>query len=248
MLIKSKKLNMNSKKMLLDEFNHNNDLTLLISEIQKYHKEVNIIKQTDTLQLEFVAEEDEEGLKVDVLFVTLSNEIIIQAIKETDGLHLKAHFSAVNENGEKVIRKAIVKDNQIEIEFEIPFETHYFMFVEELKNPQGADKDFDASPEAWYEGCLVFFDSASGKYYRYNYCGAKCTGEDSSGKKYQKTPINTLDRCCRTHDRCWDNFGHGDDDCDYNLYSCANKTSDPGWWMVAEFGLKCSKGELGSIC
>lgn len=247
MLVKSKELEVASKNLLVDELNGNTEFALLVAEIQKYHKDVEV-KRSDALQFEFEAAEGEEGLKVNAIFVSLGDEAIVQAIKEVDGLRLKAHFSAENEKGEKVIRKAIVEDEKVKVEFEVPFAAEYFLFVEELKNPQGGDEEARLTPEAWYEGCLVFFNSGNGKYYYYKYCGAKCTGEGKTGKKFEATPINTLDSCCRSHDRCWANFGKGDNGCDYELYLCANKTYDPGWWMVAEFGLLCSQGKLGSIC
>ncbi|QOR83956.1 hypothetical protein QT235_16510 [Geobacillus stearothermophilus] len=82
------------------------------------------------------------------------------------------------------------------------------MFVEELKKPMGTDKimEGEIAPEAWYEGCLVSYGSGNEKYCYQNYFGAKYR----SG-----TPINALDRCCQAHDRCWANFGKGDDGCDY---------------------------------
>ncbi|KYD23937.1 hypothetical protein P9851_01730 [Geobacillus stearothermophilus] len=233
-LIKSQELETESKNALLEELNNSDEFALLVSEISRHHT-VKDVKETDALKLTFGT-----GKTIDAIFVKLNDEAIIQALKDEDEFRIKAHFSALK-NRKKVIRKAIVKDNSVEIEFEIPFEASYFLFVEELKNPMGADKitEGEIAPEAWYEGCLVFYDSGSGKYYYYKYCGAKC----GSG-----TPINALDRCCQAHDRCWANFGKGDDGCDYELYLCANATYDPGWWMVAEFGLLCSQGKLGSIC
>lgn len=48
------------------------------------------------------------------------------------------------------------------------------------------------------------------------------------------TPINSLDICCRSHDRCYKNFGTDDSGCDKELASCENQTSDPGWWQVSQ--------------
>jgi hypothetical protein len=120
--------------------------------------------------------------------------------------------------------------------YELVIQNHilctFFQYVAELelKKPQGADEVVEGEIQAeaaWYEGCLSFYNSGNDKTYNYKWCGKSC----GSG-----TPINTLDTCCRTHDRCYANFGINDDECDWDLYYCANATSDPGWWMVAEYG------------
>lgn len=247
MLIKSKELEPASKSVLIDEINTSSDFALLVSEIQKHHSNVEV-SRTEALQLSFpsTSEADEE-LKLNAIFVSLADEIIVQGIKEFDKIRFKAHYSIVNEQGEKVIRKAIVDQGEVVIEDDIPFSADYFLFVDELINPTGADDISDVAPQAWYEGCLVFFTSSNGKYHYYKYCGANCTGQ-VGGVKYKATPINSLDSCCRAHDRCWDTFGKGDSGCDRQLYNCANKTADPGWWMVAEFGLLCSQGKLKGVC
>jgi hypothetical protein len=55
----------------------------------------------------------------------------------------------------------------------------------------------------------------------YNWCGANC----GSG-----TPVNALDRCCRTHDYCYGSYGSypGRCACDRNLISCASSTDEAG--------------------
>ncbi|MEI3597820.1 MULTISPECIES: hypothetical protein [unclassified Oceanobacillus] len=241
-LVKSQELEMTKKNELIEELNLSRDFVLLISEIQKHHKDVEV-KETETMSLTFAPDKNGEGVKVAAIFVRLHDEVIIQALKQGEDLRVKAHFSTINEFGEKMVVKAIVEDEEVKIENQIEFNAEYFLFVEELKNPQGADEISEVAPAAWYEGCLIFYSSGEGKYYYYRYCGSGC-----NGKNFTQTPINPLDSCCRSHDRCWANFGKGDDGCDYQLYTCANRTSDPGWWMIAEFGLLCSQGKLGSVC
>ncbi|MED4286333.1 hypothetical protein P4679_30835 [Priestia megaterium] len=238
MLVKAQDLALDKKNVLVEQLNESTDYALLVAEISKHH-EVKEIKATDIFELTFAPKsfEGEAEVKTEAIFVTLNDEVIVQALKTGDELAVKAHFSVAKDGG-KVIQKAIVDGNEVVIENEIPFEASYFLFIEELKNPVGADQveeEGKVTTEAWYEGCLIFFNSGNGKYYYYKYCGAKC----SSG-----TPINALDRCCQAHDRCWANFGHGDNTCDKQLYYCANGTSDPGWWMVAEYGLLASQGRI----
>ncbi|MFD5172765.1 hypothetical protein ACFVV6_29775 [Bacillus mycoides] len=60
----------------------------------------------------------------------------------------------------------------------------------------------------------------------YKHCGPGCG--DGMGKG-GGTPINRLDSCCRSHDRCWSNFGAWDPCCDRDVVRCAqqNWSVDP---------------------
>lgn len=228
--VKSQELDKKKQNNLIDQFNTSLGYAALVSEIEKHHKELKVT-ETETFSLKFAnKEEGQEEVQVEALFVKLNDEVIIQALKqEGKELVIKAHYSAINEAGEKVIRKSIFKEDKVVTEAEIKFTAAYFLFVEELKNPQAADEvaEGEIAPEAWYDGCLSFYNSGNGKTYNYKWCGKGC----GSG-----TPINPLDTCCRTHDRCYANFGRGDNGCDWDLYYCANAQDDPGWWMVAEYG------------
>lgn len=52
----------------------------------------------------------------------------------------------------------------------------------------------------------------------YKHCGPDCGDQGSKGGG---TPVNDLDICCRTHDRCWKNFGKYNCDCDRTVVACA---------------------------
>lgn len=60
----------------------------------------------------------------------------------------------------------------------------------------------------WPDGC----------YPGYKHCGKNCGDKGLYGGG---TPKNPYDTCCRTHDRCWDNFGANDCGCDCRLIECA---------------------------
>lgn len=52
----------------------------------------------------------------------------------------------------------------------------------------------------------------------YKHCGPGC----GDGLKYGGgVPINSLDYCCRAHDRCYSAFGYGSCNCDNALLDCA---------------------------
>lgn len=95
------------------------------------------------------------------------------------------------------------------------------------------DKDYSAglpNDSTYQEGDALntvspMYEWGDGCYPLYNHCGRNCgdTGNWGGG-----TPRNVYDTCCRTHDRCWANFGTNDCGCDCNLLACARRN-----WGVA---------------
>ncbi|MGM9898266.1 MAG: hypothetical protein ACI32W_10035 [Enterococcus faecalis] len=235
MLIQRNDLATVRKSELTQKLNVSEEFALLVNQVANFHQDIEI-KETEAFELIFGG----NAKATEVVFAKLNDEAIIQMMKVDDEYTFKAHYSA-EVNGEKVIRKSIIEHGKAVLEQETAYKPEHFLFVEELKSPAYADIVVEGriQESAWYEGCLSFYNSGNGKTYNYKNCGAKCTSS---------TYINTLDKCCQAHDRCWSKFGKGDNECDRILYNCANATSDPGWWMVAEFGLLCSQGKLGSIC
>lgn len=90
-----------------------------------------------------------------------------------------------------------------------------------------------------FDGCLVFRDDFN-KSHVYKHCGKACGDGSPTGGG---TPINTLDYCCRAHDRCYANFGFDDCGCDAELESCSRTATDsPGWRSVYMWaGIKSCK-------
>lgn len=77
----------------------------------------------------------------------------------------------------------------------------------------------------------------------YKHCGPGCGDNKTFGGG---TPINSIDNCCRSHDRCWDSFGDWDACCDKRLVNCVTpyRGSNQGVVnaIVSTFGynaLKC---------
>ncbi|MGG3522565.1 hypothetical protein ABES13_27775 [Bacillus pseudomycoides] len=226
MLVKAKELQVEKQNTLVTTLGSNPAYGLLVAEIKR-HQTIEGIKSTDAFEIIFGGKEYEAA--ADAVFVTLADEAIVQALQYgTDVVQVKAIFTA-EENGKKVIHHAIVQDGKVIVEQVVAHDPQHFAFIEELKTQKGAEESSnEIKEEAWYDGCLVFYNSGNGKYYYYNHCGKGCGGES-------KPVINTLDSCCRTHDRCYNNFGFNDCGCDADLSRCANAASDPGWWMVSEW-------------
>lgn len=234
-------LNTQRTEALIKEVSNLTEFVTLKQELAKNHQLFETPEQ-ESFEFTYFFPEQEEQLKKEALFLILGSEAIIEAVRQKCGnIRVLTHQTVNTESGEKVIRRSTMLDGNLEIESEFSYNPDYYKFIEHLKVPNPAQEiDGDeVKTQAWYHGCLIFGDPGTGKYYRYKWCGAKC----GSG-----TPINALDRCCQAHDRCWAKFGHGDNGCDMELYHCASKTSDPGWYMVADFGYECAKNRLGSVC
>lgn len=93
----------------------------------------------------------------------------------------------------------------------------------------------------FFDGCLVFSNGNDTGVTKYKHCGAGCGDYGPNGGG---TPVNSLDRCCQAHDRCWENFGKDDCECDRLLGICTNNATDsPGWESVATWAAlkNCTK-------
>lgn len=77
--------------------------------------------------------------------------------------------------------------------------------------------------DCWYDGCCSFRYNGLpwNPLVKYNWCGRNC----GSG-----TPVNDLDRCCRSHDYCYGAYPSypGRCNCDRNLIQCASNTDEAG--------------------
>lgn len=183
------------------------------------------------LNLEYV---DQDNVILETLFLYLPNDNVIEISKKQQDTAFKkivAHFTSKN-GDKKVIKRMVVNKGSVEALAEIPFKESYFDFLGESNK----SVENEVKAEAWYDGCLVFGDPATG-YHFYRHCGAKCGDNGDTGGG---TPINDLDTCCRAHDRCYAAFGYDDCGCDQNLGVCAERTVDPGWYMVATWAYEKS--------
>ncbi|HEF1906408.1 TPA: hypothetical protein R9Y97_005840 [Bacillus cereus] len=96
-----------------------------------------------------------------------------------------------------------------------------FKFLEDSVNEELIDnKEFKPLSTVKEEGWGIPFCMIG-----YNHCGPGC-GDD---KTFGGGPTtNAIDSCCRSHDRCWDNFGENDACCDRKLVDCARANRGAG--------------------
>ncbi|MFT8323747.1 MAG: hypothetical protein ABF649_23210, partial [Bacillus sp. (in: firmicutes)] len=118
-------------------------------------------------------------------------------------------------------------------------------FVENEKpnlpnNPEYIPGQIMEAKANWSIGTWCLRDKA-GKFYKH--CGPGCGDYNKTGGG---TPINKIDECCRAHDRCWRNFGKGDNCCDKEIEICAAryKSQDPAtYYQIALYFLP-----QGALC
>lgn len=156
----------------------------------------------------------------ETIFVEFENDVIFELSKgttESSGVYAYFHI-------DDKIKKLTVKNKEITKRSEdLDYSPEFFNFIK--INTQ----ESEVTTQNWWEGCLVFGDPATGYHY-YRHCGAKCG--DQPGSTGGGTPINYLDKCCRSHDTCWETYGKDYCMCDRNLAFCAELSIDPGWYMV----------------
>lgn len=198
----------------------------LIKEIGKHHTVEEISSsQGYILKLHY---DNKESVDLEVLFSYLNEEAVVEVSKNltTDEKRYRAFFT-VNEGEDKKIKMLTSEKGNLVNLNELPYKEEFFNF---LAKEESTDNNFVTS-EAWYDGCLIFGDPSTGYHY-YRHCGSQCGDNGPTGGG---TPINSLDSCCRAHDRCYSIFGNNDCGCDQELGQCAERTSDPGWYLVGSW-------------
>lgn len=124
----------------------------------------------------------------------------------------------IKEKGNHIVRTIYLENNEI-VYKDDPF-TDQFNKDFELGLPDNIDYNMgetlkNVKLQAWYDGCYPGF----------NHCGSDCGDFGSRGGGSTEGPY---DVCCRTHDRCWHNFGKNDCQCDCQFLSCAKRN-----WLYA---------------
>jgi hypothetical protein len=165
-----------------------------------------------------------------------------------------SYFSAIERNDsiEKFYGRVVTTNDEYFKIFEVhkgkvlPLATQEYKGQLEKEITQDSKHDPDFKPlstqikaQAFSTGCLRDEDHNRD----YNHCGSGCGDGLAEGGG---TPINAIDYCCRSHDRCWSNFGKWDRCCDKNFVDCANRNEsvDPAtqnqiWLAFAWSGSLC---------
>ncbi|MFS0873185.1 hypothetical protein [Paenibacillus xylanilyticus] len=167
--------------------------------------------------------EDQPSVELEILFVKYNEKTVLsfeRVIKGTSNRSLVVTGYFVE--GTK-LQQIEVKNNNELLVTESPASENIFSFMNLIPD------NSDMKVQDLFDGCLVFRDDYN-KSHVYKHCGKACGDGSPIGGG---TPINSLDYCCRAHDRCYSNFGFDDCGCDDELESCARTATDsPGWRSV----------------
>lgn len=172
-------------------------------------QEIRFIKYTDELKVNFFkSEKVEDG----------STNIMVQVFTLDKGIS-KNIYNFID--GEFDGEASIETD---EITLDLPEE-----FTELTEEEKGEADVTALDLPCIQNGCCSFRYNGNpfNPLVRYKWCGANC----GSG-----TPVNALDRCCRTHDNCYGSYGSypGRCACDRNLIRKVNIKFFPIYFLLRE--------------
>ncbi|MEO4053006.1 hypothetical protein [Solibacillus sp. CAU 1738] len=199
------------------------DFHLLMEELQKHVP----FKQDDlTVKRLYIY----DGVAVDTKKFGTGKNITL-------GYENKVQISSIvaileNQVVEKFYGRVVSADNKNVLVFDVLKGKVNLLFTD--KNEGQLEKDIDTSaihdpafkPLSTTDAVIQqgLFDFCLKDQYgkKYQHCGKGC-GSGSGAIDGGGTPINSIDTCCRAHDRCWDQFGSWDSCCDKILVDCANR-------------------------
>lgn len=168
-----------------------------------------------------------------------------------------SNYTAIMENQaiEKFYGRVLSKDEQNVLIFEVNKGKVNLLFTDENEGQLNHELDesgvhdpqfkpLGTTNEVIQQGVFDFcLKDQNGK--KYNHCGQKC-GDGATATDGGGTPINSIDSCCRAHDRCWSTFGSWDACCDKAIVDCANRyesvdnaTQNQIWLVFSASASRC---------
>jgi hypothetical protein len=217
------------QKELLASLKEKQDFVLIVQELQKY-QDFNV----DNLVVSVALEGDQinfDGKLTNVKAVTFKNPektVSISYVKVDDFEQVHESFTG------KVVQEQIYKGFKAKLGEVLPTFTKEYNGELETEpkltdfpnNPNySPGKTIEGQALDWIDGKFCLENEDAGKTYRH--CGPGCGDGMSLGGG---TPINSIDSCCRAHDRCWHNFGEGDKCCDKELANCIDPYQNQDYW------------------
>lgn len=173
--------------------------------------------ETSAAEFEFTLPEKVNSfVHVKYLVLKFSNKAIL-AYYEISNVDTKVIVMGGVKKLNKFIQFNINKNSIEESELDYENELNKDYLIDLPNDPnykKGQSLENISASWEWRTGC----------YPGYLHCGSGCGDKD--GDRGGGVPVNGLDTCCRTHDRCWANFGTNDCQCDCNLIKCANKNKN----------------------
>lgn len=192
------------------------DYKKLVENIPSFNEEALEVLSANKIKLTINNQAD-EVYEATRLVLRFGEVLFNYQISTSDDMEKEDILSAIVNKEEKTVKTLVVNQNKIDIkQFSHEEEINIAIDMDDFK----VDKEQNVIAQyEWGDGCYPF----------YKHCGKNCGDNGNWGGG---TPINSYDTCCRTHDRCWANFGTNDCGCDCNLLSCAKSN-----WYYAPVAL-----------
>ncbi|MBU5355089.1 hypothetical protein KQI74_22655 [Paenibacillus barcinonensis] len=167
--------------------------------------------------------EDNPSVELEILFVKYNEKTVLSFERVINGSSNRSLVVTGYFVEGSTLQQVEAKANNELLVTETPAVDDVFSFMNLIPD------NSEVKVQDLFDGCLVFRDDYN-KSHVYKHCGKACGDGSPTGGG---TPINTLDYCCRAHDRCYSNFGFDDCGCDAELERCARTATDsPGWRSV----------------
>lgn len=156
-------------------------------------------------------EGNEHVFKLTFAHLKLENALVYYHLVEAGEEKLESFSADLLHTNGSLITTFVVEDQEVKEVLTTEYDGQLDQMIEE-ELPDNPNYDHDEellSIQAPWDICMPG---------GYRHCGSDCGDKGSKGGG---TPINPIDTCCRSHDRCWERYGRWDCQCDRNLINCA---------------------------
>lgn len=161
-----------------------------------------------TLDIRKGYEVDSEDMKSQIVVLSNEEDTLKVVYSNTNGVEDVRGSVVVEKDGVKLLKGYEIFGGQVEQTLEVEVTPE---ILEQIDNSDEVDiPDFSGEPDEVYEEVTEQLKCMHG-----NWCGPLCSGP--------KAPVDGVDSCCRTHDRCYGIRGYFACSCDKGLHKCLNK-------------------------
>lgn len=212
-----RKLNDKEKESLYVELQQSTDFQKVISKVKKFNTLLNQEKVFRSGNIfEFVDDNNNLIVGTRIVFQIGENSLFLYQKTKSEEIakvEVMAATKVLTKDETKLVTIFIDGEEVVEVDglYSNNFNQDFDEGLPDLENYVQGQSLNEVQPQYnWGDGC----------YPLYKHCGRNC---GDKGKYGGGTPKNAYDTCCRTHDRCWENFGVDDCQCDCQFIACAKK-------------------------